>query len=83
MKQKDLAVIAVAVFISAILSYFISSSLIVPSKNRQQEVEVVQAITSDFPQPDNSYFNDKAFDPTKLITIDQNGNPDPFSATKQ
>lgn len=81
MKQKDIALIIVVVFISAIISLFVSKAIFAPPKNRQQEVEVVQPITADFPKPDSKYFNSQAFDPTQLITIGQNANPDPFSST--
>lgn len=83
MKQKDLALILVIVFISAIVSFFVSNSLIAPPKNRQQEVEVVQPITTDFPNPDQRYFNSQSFDPTRVITIGNSANPDPFSGNKQ
>lgn len=83
MKRKDLAVILVIVFISAIISLFVSKAIFAPPKNRQQQVEVVAPITADFPKPDARYFNGQAFNPTKLITIGQNANPDPFSSTKQ
>lgn len=79
MKQKDIALIVVIVFISAIVSLFVSKLIFTSPKNRQQAVEVVQPITADFPHPDSRYFNSNAFDPTKLITIGQNANPDPFS----
>ena len=79
MKQKDLALIAVIVFLSAIISFFVSKLIFAPPKNRQQQVEVVNAITSDFPQPDNRYFNSSAFDPTRPITVGQNTNTNPFS----
>jgi hypothetical protein len=49
-------------------------------KNRQQEVEVVQPISSSFPQPDKRYFNHNSFDPTQPIVIGQNTNPNPFSS---
>ncbi|HZL07896.1 MAG TPA: hypothetical protein VFC50_01750 [Candidatus Dormibacteraeota bacterium] len=81
MKQKDIALIAVIIFISAIVSLFVSKSIFAPPKNRQQQVEVVKAITSDFPKPDKQFFNGQANDPTKLITIGQNANNDPFSST--
>jgi hypothetical protein len=83
MKQKDIALIAIIIFISAIISIFVSKSVFVKPANRQQQVEIVQAITSDFSQPDSRYFNDKAFDPTKTITIGNNSNPDPFTKKKQ
>lgn len=81
MKQKDIALIIVVVFISAIVSLVVSKFLFA-SKNRQQQVEVVQPISADFASPDKRYFNDKSFDPTELITIGNNTNPHPFSSKK-
>jgi len=81
MKQKDIVLIIVIVFISAVVSLFVSKALFVPPKNRQQQVEVVQPITADFPKPDGQFFNAQANDPTQLITIGQNANNDPFSST--
>lgn len=81
MKQKDIALIIIIVFISAIVSLFVSKAVFVSPKNRQQKVEVVQPITADFPKPDSQFFNSQANDPTKLITIGQNANNDPFSST--
>jgi hypothetical protein len=83
MKQKDIAVIIVVVFISGILSVFISNAVFASPKNRKQQVEVVQPITAEFPQPDNHYFNNQSFDPTKIITIGQNNNTNPFNGTTQ
>lgn len=83
MKQKDIALIAVVVFISAVFSIVISKSVFVKPVNRQQEVEVVQAINSKFTPPAKKYFNDKSFDPTRSITIGDNANPDPFTKKKQ
>lgn len=80
MKQKDMALIAVIVFFSAIFSLLISNAIFGSPKNRQQQVEVVQPITAEFTKPDSRYFNDQSFDPTQLITIGQNANPNPFSS---
>lgn len=82
MKQKDIALIAVVVIISAVISVLVSNVVFAPPKNRQQKVEVVQPISADFPVPDSHYFNSQSIDPTKLITIGDNTNPDPFSASK-
>lgn len=82
MKQKDLAMILLIVFISAIFSYFISKALITPPKNRQQKVEVVQAISSNFNDLDSKYYNAQAFDPTKIIVIGQTNNTDPFKSNR-
>ncbi len=83
MKQKDIALILVIVFISAIISFFVSGRLFAPPQNRQQQVEVVAPISADFPRPDKRFFNVSSFDPTQLITIGQNVNPDPFSGKPQ
>jgi hypothetical protein len=79
MKQKDIALIVVIIFISAIISLFASKAVFGSPKTKQQSVEVVQPITADFPKPDPRYFNDKAFDPTRVITIGENTNPNPFN----
>jgi len=80
MKQKDIALIAVIVVVSGIASLFISKAIFGSPQSKQQQVEVVQPITADFPQPDSKYFNDKSIDPTKPITIDESGNNQPFSS---
>ncbi len=83
MKQKDIALIILIVAIAGLFSFFISKQLFASPKNRQQEVEVVQPITADFPKPDSRYFNNRAFDPTQTITIGENANPDPFNSKTQ
>lgn len=82
MKQKDLILIIVVVFISAVISIIASKSLFSAPKNRQQAVEVVDPISSTFQEPDSHYFNSQSIDPTKLITIGDNSNQNPFN-TKQ
>lgn len=82
MKQKDIVLIVAIVFISAVISFFVSKAIFVSPKNRQQQVSVVQPITADFPKPDSRYFNSSAFDPTQLITIGQNANPNPFNSSQ-
>jgi hypothetical protein len=79
MKQKDIAVIIVIVFASIVVSLFVSKAIFTSPKDRQQQVVTVQSIKSDFPRPDSHYFNNNAFDPTQLITIGQNSNPNPFN----
>lgn len=81
MKAKDIALITFVGIISAVISLFASQSLLGSHKNRQQEVEVVQPISADFPLPDSRYFNNGAFDPAKTITIGQNTNNDPFNSS--
>jgi hypothetical protein len=79
MKQKDFALIAVIVFVSAIISLFASKALFGAPKAANKEAEVVAPITANFPTPDSKYFNSQSIDPTKTITIQQNTNTDPFN----
>jgi hypothetical protein len=78
MKQKDIVLIIVVSFISAVFSLFISKALFSSPENRQEKVEVVEKITADFSQPDAKYFNPNAINPTQLIRIGENPNPQPF-----
>ncbi len=78
MKQKDIVVIIVAVFISGIFSFFISNALFSSPQKRTTEVEVVEPISTDFKTPDPKYFNAQSIDPTKLIQIGNQDNQQPF-----
>jgi hypothetical protein len=77
MKQKDVALIIVVVFISGLVSFFVSKMLF-SAKTDQQQVEVVDAISTEFTLPSEKYFNDKSIDPTKQIQIGDNTNNNPF-----
>lgn len=79
MKQKDIALIIVAAFIAAVFSIGLSNFLIAPEKNRQQKAEVVEPITAQFIPPDKKFFNKDSVNPTKLITIGDDGNTTPFN----
>jgi hypothetical protein len=79
MKQKDIALIIVIIFLSAVVSLVLSNLLISNPKNRQTKVEVVEKITTDFTPPDAKYFNGSSVNPTKLIRIGDNSNPTPFN----
>ena len=79
MKQKDLILIAAVVIISGTFSFVVSKFLFVVPKDRQTKVEIVQPISSNFPQPDTRYFNAAAIDPTKNITIGDTQNNQPFN----
>ena len=82
MKQKDIVVIIAVVGVSAVVAIIASKMLIKPA-DKQQQVEVVQAISTDFPTPDTRYFNANAINPTLSIQIGDNTNTDPFKGTQQ
>lgn len=81
MKQKDLIIIMVVVFVSGFSSLFISNWLFASPSDLSAEVEVVDPITTDFPTPDTRYFNVNSIDPTQNITIGNDQNTEPFNQT--
>lgn len=81
MKQKDVSLIIVVIFISAVISFFVSTRIFVTPANRQQQVPVVDSIDSTFTKPSSKYFNDQSIDPTQQVQISNNANQNPFSAS--
>jgi hypothetical protein len=78
-KQKDLTLIIGIAIVSAILSLVISGKLFASPKDRQQQVQTIQAISTNFPTPSSKYFNSGSIDPTQLIQIGNNANQTPFN----
>lgn len=83
MKQKDYALLIVIVFVSGILSFFISNRIFVTPSNRQQKVQVVDVIDSNFEKPSEKYFNENSIDPAQLVQIAANNNQNPFNTPNQ
>lgn len=83
MKQKDVALILVIAFISAVLSFFVSHLLFASKGNRNLTAETIDTISSSFEQPDSKYFNNTTVDPTQLIRIGNNQTNQPFNAATQ
>lgn len=79
MKQKDWSVIIVVVFISAVLSFVLSNFLFGGDNSRQEKVEVVQPITTEFTTPNEKYFNNNSVNPTQTIKIGDGSNNSPFN----
>lgn len=79
MKQKDFIAIGIFAFISILFSLILSNLLISSPNNRNQKVEVVDAISSDFNEPDIRYFNNNSVNPTLPIQIGDKQNEQPFN----
>ena len=77
MKQKDIALIVVVAVISIVVAT-LASNVLIGSGGRQQEAEVVDAISATFESPSQDYFNSQSVDPTQIIRIGENANPTPF-----
>jgi hypothetical protein len=81
MKQKDVALIMIIVFISGVISFVISRNFIT-SPDHNLKAAKVEPIVAEFNQPDNKYFNDQSINPTRTIFIDdKNSNPAPIKPT--
>lgn len=78
MKQKDVALIILVVFLTGVGSFFLSG-VIFRTNNLHEKVKTVEPITADFSQPDQKYFNSSAINPTQLIQIGKNSNDKPFN----
>lgn len=83
MKQKDIALIIVIAFFSAVASFVVSNKLFVTPNNRSQQVEVVDPIESSFQTPDKKYFNSSSIDPTQSSAIGNGSNDNPFNGSGQ
>jgi hypothetical protein len=82
MKQKDIVIIVAVMGVSALIAV-VGSKFIIKPADKKQQVEVVHAITTDFPIPDARYFNANSIDPTLPIQIGDNTNTDPFKGIHQ
>ena len=83
MKQKDVVVVLIIAVISAIASFVLSNTLFASPQHRQQQVEVVSAISPNFSTPDPKYFNASAVDLTQLVQIGDSTNSNLFNGSSQ
>jgi hypothetical protein len=83
MKQKDIAVIIVIAFLSGIVSFLISNKIFVTAENRQQKVEVVDVISTEFNTPDDRFFNAESINPTLNSSLGDTTNQNPFNGSTQ
>lgn len=80
MKSHDWSVIAVIMFLSAVLSLAVSNFTIGSRKSSKLKVEQVSTLTADFPLPNKQYFNGKSINPTQEIKIGEDTNKNPFQS---
>ena len=80
MKQSDIAMIILVISISLLFSYFIGNALFASNEDRTAEVEVVTAISIEFPDIDESIFNSNSLNLTEKITIGDTESDAPFSS---
>ena len=78
MKRKDIVTIIIVAIVSSFLSIILSGMLLSTPEDRQQSVEVVEVISTNFERPDSTYFNDKSVNPAQAIQVGQDPNSKPF-----
>jgi hypothetical protein len=78
MKRKDFLLIAVVIILASVISIVISSAFISSESDRQQSVETVEALPSEFDRPPTDYFNEESVNPTQDIEIGDDPNNQPF-----
>jgi hypothetical protein len=81
MKQNDIILIIVTVAVSIAVSLFASKFVFSSSSKLSQQVDVVPAISTNFPTPSSTYFNSQSIDPTQIINIGPSNNQQPFNGT--
>jgi hypothetical protein len=77
MKQQDIAILIIIVFIAGVASLFITSKFINPSTSKLS-AETVAPITPEFVLPEARHINSESINPTVRIEIAPNTNPQPF-----
>lgn len=78
MKQQDIAMIIVVIFVSAGLSVLVTRTVFTPKHSKQLTVETVTPINAQFNEPDKAVFNSNAINPTQLIQIGDGNNSSQF-----
>jgi hypothetical protein len=79
MKQNDIAALVLAVTLSLAGSWFLLNAIIPEPTTQESQVEVVDPISAEFPQPDPRVFAEGYINPTELIEIDNSDNQQPFN----
>lgn len=83
MKQKDVALIIVIAAIASMISFFVARALFASPDKRSVSAEMIDPITTDFPQPDKKYFNEQSINPTRQISIGDTSNESPFNGVSE
>lgn len=78
MKQQDIAVVIIVVFVAGVFSFVLSSKFIVGG-NEKLMAETVAPVTPEFVVPDSKVFNAEAINPTVKIEIKPGDNNQPFT----
>lgn len=77
MKQQDVAILIIIVFITGVFSFIVGNKFVTPS-DKKEKVEVVTPISKDFNAGNVNNINENSINPTVKIEIAPNNNTQPF-----
>lgn len=79
MKKSDLAILALIVSLTLVITFLIVKAVFGEAKNDSTKVEKADAISSSIVEPSSKVFNRDAINPTVVIQIGNPANQQPFS----
>jgi hypothetical protein len=79
MKRSDIAVLALIVSLTLVISFLIVKALFGEARNETTKVEKAEPISANIVPPSPSIFNRDAINPTVVIQIGNPGNQQPFT----
>ena len=79
MKRSDLALLALIVSLTLVISFLVVKALFGEATNQATKVEKAEAISASITQPSADIFNANAINPTVVIQIGNSGNQQPFT----
>lgn len=79
MKRSDLALLALIVSLTLVVSFVLVKALFGEATNQATKVEKAEPISANLVEPSPSIFNRDAINPTVVIQIGNSGNQQPFT----
>ena len=79
MKKSDIAVLALIVSLTLVISFLIVKAIFGEAQNGTTKVEKVEPISANLVPPSSSIFNRDAINPTVVIQIGNPANQQPFT----
>lgn len=79
MKKSDLALLALIVSLTLVISFLLVKALFGEATNVATKVEKAESISANLVEPSSAIFNKDAINPTVVIQIGNSGNQQPFT----
>ncbi|HVI69443.1 MAG TPA: hypothetical protein VM581_03205 [Magnetospirillaceae bacterium] len=79
MKKSDLALLALIVSLTLVISFLVVKAIFGEAANEATKVEKTESISANIVAPSPTIFNRDAINPTVVIQIGNSGNQQPFT----